>query len=528
MSRKMRLYPSLFAYLNESPVPLETLLNARDRPIIALDPEEELSAPSFLIPISDRIYEIAFPYLKTTDIRQHPKQLKYVFNLKVSGHIYNLHITDEVLDADTIKDTQEVSEWETILGERLDNTTSHLIRILVGAFANIFDTHQSKKPTIIVSRLQQKIDQFNIDEANIPIVISLERRYQLRRKLEAIASHLRHQLRRQAELMPLGRIQEMDSYCLRDYIRRPGSTPAEKAGAKQQLMGIQRYQDFNTAENKFLLYFSKNLYFNCYQYQRSGSNQYIEEIRKFSLTIDLFKQQPVVKEIQDGRYQFTKPNYVLQQNPIYRSFYQAYLEYIQKRYEKERLWSFRNYLLADSVYLFLTAALVRFQSIGFDANLKITGTSVPEQGRYIEKGENISVKVFLQNQVYVFALKKPLEQLQSNLLLTVEIHQLDSNNLEFQQLVFPIWVFWYRPKDQAIAQINRYLQNLSNLQNTKLGWVFYLQTPPNQSSPQGIIESFNESKLRVVQLPDPINTQGLSSTINLMTRLIKKAVDFPV
>lgn len=140
--------------------------------------------------------------------------------------------------------------------------------------------------------------------------------------------------------MPVGRIQEMDAYCLRDYIRRPGQTAAEKAGAKQELIGIQRYQNFNTAENKFLLYFSQILHLGYYRYERSGARQYRGEIQKFRLVIDLFKQQPVVQGIQDRQYQFTKPNYVLQQNPIYRSFYQAYLEYIQKRYEKERLWLF--------------------------------------------------------------------------------------------------------------------------------------------------------------------------------------------
>lgn len=523
----MKLYSSLFAYLNQSqPVSQETVLQASDRPIIVLESEEELSEQSFLIPLAARVYEVAFPYLKTTDIKPDNPQLEYVFNLRVSGHIYNLHITDEVLDDETIKDEQEVGEWEDILGELLDNTTSNLIRILVGALANIFNSQPSKEQTILVGCLQQKLDTFNVDEANIPLVISLERRYQLRRKLEVIASNLRHQLRRQAELMPLARIQEMDTYCLRDYIRRPGSTPAEKAGAKQQLMGIQRYQDFNTAENKFLVYFSKILALNCYQYQRSQSNQYIAEVKKIRLTIDLFKQQPVVKQIQDRQYQFTKPNYVLQQNPIYRSFYQAYLDYIQKKYEKERLWSFRNYLFSDAVYICLTAALLGFKSIGLDAKLQITGNNIPEQGRYIKKGQSIAVKVFLQNQVYVFALQKPLDKLQSDWLLTIEIHQLDSPNLEIQQLAFPIWVFWYRPSHEIIAQINRYLDNLRNYHNTKLGLVFYLQKPPNQSSTKGNIESYSDKKLLVVQLPDP--TQGFSRTVALMTHLIKKAVKFPL
>ncbi len=518
----MRLYPSLFAYLNESqPVPQNTLLQARDRPIIALDPEEDLSAQSCLIPIDDTVYEIAFPYLKPTDIEHHHNQLEYVLKISINGLSYNLRVTDEVLDLGAIKEEKELPEWESILGERLDNKTALLIGLFVGMFTNLFGYQKTRQPTILLTQLQEKLDQVNVDEANLPIVISLERRYQLCRKLEAIASKLRHQLRRQAELMPLGRIQEMDAYCLRDYIRRPGVTAAQKAGAKQQLMGIQRYQDFHTAENKFLVYFSQILHLNCYQYERSNANQHQAEVDKFRLVIDLFKQQPVVEGIQDRQYQFTKPNYVLQQNPVYRSFYQAYLEYIQKRFEKERIWSFRNQLFADTIYICLTAALLQFQGIGVDSTLSIAGSNISEQGRYIQDGVSINVRVFLQNQVYVFGLNKSTNKLLGDWLLTVEIHQLDLTELETKKLDFPIWVFWYRPNDEALFQLHKYLQRL-NLTN---GFVFYLQIPPSNLSPEGRKQSSSETKLLLCQLPDPITAQGFSSTVAFMAKLIKLLVE---
>lgn len=281
------------------------------------------------------------------------------------------------------------------------------------------------------------------------------------------------------------------------------------------------YQDFNTAENKFLVYFSQILHLNCYQYERSNAKQYQAEVDKFRLVIDLFKQQPVVEQIQDRQYQFTKPNYVLQQNPVYRSFYQAYLEYIQKRFENERIWSFRNQLLADTIYICLTAALLRFQGIGIDSTLSIAGSSISEQGRYIQHGVSINVRVFLQNQVYVFGLIKSTNKLLGDWLLTVEIHQLDLTELETKKLDFPIWVFWYRPNDEAIAQLNKYLQKL----NFKSGFVFYLQVPPSNLSPRGTIQSFPEAKLLLCQLPDPITAQGFSSTVALMARLIKSVVE---
>ncbi len=551
----MRLYPSLFAYLNNCQhVPESTLLHASDRPIIALDSQEDFSGQPFLIPLGDGVYEIAFPYLKPRDIGHHDHQLEYIFNLSISSQLYRLRVTDEVLDLDTIKEENELQEWENKLGKRLDSTAALLIRLGVGMFTSFFGYQKTRQPTILLTQLQEKLDKVKVDEANLPIVISLERRYQLRRKLEAIASKLRYQLRRQAELMPVGRIQEMDSYCLRDYIRRPGITAVEKAGAKQELMAIQRYQDYNTPENKFLVHFSQILYFNCYRYERSSATQHRVEVQKFRLVIDLFKQQPVVQKIKDRQYQFTKPNYVLQQNPIYRSFYLAYLEYLHKRDEKERIWSFRNQLLADTVYICLTAALLRFEGIGVDALSSIPGSKSPDKGRFIEVGSSIKARIFLQNQVYVFSLSKPFKkhgsggkrgssgvcsinngwcaasgvafkELLSDWLLTWEIHQLDSKELETKRFTLPLWVFWYRPNDQAIAQLYRYLQEQQYFQK---GLVFYLQVPPNSSSPVGKIQSFSNGKLLLCQIPDPITAQGFSNTVAFMAHVIKSAVESPV
>lgn len=231
-----------------------------------------------------------------------------------------MRVADEVLDAAAIESEEQLNEWSEKLGNRLDNQVTRLLQITLGLFTDIFGGQSE----IHLLQLPYKLAQVNVAEATKPLIISLEERYELQRKLEAIAPKLRHQLRRQAELMAVGRIQEMDGSCLRDYIRRPGRTAAEKAGSKQELMGIQRYQDYNTAENKFLVYFTeKILHLECYRYEKSGATQYQQQVRRFRHYIDNFKQHPAVQSIQASRYHFTQPNYVLQQNPIYSSFYRA-------------------------------------------------------------------------------------------------------------------------------------------------------------------------------------------------------------
>lgn len=512
----MKVYSSLFAYLNNN-CESKTRLQARDRPVVYFD-SPEASSHSLLIPISDHSYEFGFPYLTPLAVSS-TKQLQCFLNLAV-GEAYNLYITDEVLDLDTIQKEADLELWEEELGERLDDTITQLIRVLVGIFASLFS---DTKPQVYVTQISRKLEQFCIEEANLPLVVSLDRRYQLRRKLEAIAAKLRHQLRRKAELMPLGRIQEMDAYCLRDYIRRPGFTAAEKAGAKQELMGIQRYQDYNTGENKFIVYFSQILYSSCYQYHRSGASQYHQELKKFTSAINTFKQQPIVQEIQNRQYQFTKPNYVLQQNPTYRSFYQAYIDFIQKRYEKKRLWQFRNQLLHNAFITYLVAALLRFQGVNVDAKTQLLGKLTPDHGCYLQKESQLTFKVFLQNIVYLFKIKTSVDQpFTCDCLLQVEIHELNTHSLDFKEILLPIWVFWYRPTDEAIAQANIYLERMNQV-NLKLGMLVYLQTPPNVSSPIGKIERYSQA-MWLCQLPNPIAAQGFSSTIEFIADLIKQAV----
>ncbi|MBA3921093.1 MAG: hypothetical protein H0X31_05025, partial [Nostocaceae cyanobacterium] len=150
----MRLYKSLFAYLsNCQPVAEGTLLRVCDRPIIALDPQEQVTANPFLIPFREQVYEIAFPYLKPTDINCELNNLEYIFDLTICGESHKLRVADEVLDLDTINEENELLEWEQKLEKRLDNTATLLIKLFIGMFAIIFEDRKTRQPTILISQL---------------------------------------------------------------------------------------------------------------------------------------------------------------------------------------------------------------------------------------------------------------------------------------------------------------------------------------------------------------------------------------
>ena len=388
--------------------------------------------------------------------------------------------------------------------------------------------HQGNTASVNLNYLPKYLSQFDIVEASLPIVISLEKQYKISRKLRTITPKLRHQLRRKAELMSIGRIQEMDSYCLRDYIRRPGHSPEEKAGAKQQLMGVKREQNYNTVENKFLIYFAgRLLHLECFRYEKSNGTADRDYVRKLRQTIDLFNQSPLIQNISVRHFKLTKPNYVLLQNPIYNSFYRAYQDYIGRRSQKQRLWSYRNNLLKDTVYLCLTAALLRFQGVNLKPLANLEVRTSPEYGNYILSDKKpVSISVFLQDFVYEFRLDKTSDLTRGDYYLTIELHDLKSYDLTTRIESFPIWIFWYKPSKDIIEDANNYINSDRN--NYSLGILIYLETSPNKA--KFLAEAEQEFKkvttkrnnILLRQIPNPLESQSFTNIADLLARKIIK------
>jgi hypothetical protein len=476
----VKIYQNLFAYLNGDSLEVEnTVLQGCDRPILIIDSDVKNSV---LIQHSQNIYEIGFPYLKPTDLEQHDDRCQTELKIEIDDLEYLLFVTDEVIDAEAIEDETQLKEWLGTPKEKQLNTS---IGVLLQNFNGLFNNKnlwrllQKDNAGINLHYLPRYLSRFDVNEASLPLVVSLENQYELSRKLRTITPRLRHQLRRKAELISISRIQEMDSYCLRDYIRRPGRSPEEKAGAKQQLMGVKREQNYNTVENKFLIYFAgRLLHLECFRYEQNKVKAHLESVKKLRQTIDVFNQSPLIKNISVRHFRLSKPNYVLLQNPIYNSFYRAYQDYIYRRSQKQRLWSYRNNLLGDTVYLCLTATLLQFQGVNLNplSNLKVRTS--PEEGNYIDSDNcSVSIPVFLQDLVYDFKLSKNSDLTKGDYSLTIELHDLKSSDLTIKTETFPIWIFWYKPSEEIINSANNYIAK--SFHDYSLGILLYLEESPN-------------------------------------------------
>ena len=523
----MKLYHNLFAYLNQTSDEV-AILAASDRPILVLNSQEILKDNNpLLIKRGDSVYEVGFPYINPTDLAHQSRQLLAEIALIVSGEHKSIKISDQVIDQGAIEDEKKLEEWgNSDLGKNIDKSVGLLLQIfnnLLGG-SHIWHKKQGNSARVYVTNLNKHLAKFNFATASLPLIVTLERRYELTRKLREITPKLRYQLRRQAELVPLGRIQEMDSYCLRDYTRRPGRNPEEKAGSRQELMAIQRHLDYNTLENQFLVYFAaKILHFECFCYEEDGNQASLEVIKKLRQTIDIFKKQPTVKNIYCNYFKLNKPNYVLQQNQIYSSFYRAYLDYVYKRTEKQNLWSFRNALWGDVVYLCLVAALLSFQGVLLEPLVYLQSRTSPDQGNYLYPNPNkpTTVKVVLPEVVYELRLEKNTHLALGDYCLSVEIHNLYSKELTTVKKFFPLWIFWYQPTEKVISAAQEYMKKKGNYQST--GILIYLQTPPNVGVANCVLNKTSD-KLWLVQIANPLAIENFQEIVKFLAVAVIKAL----
>ncbi|MFM6191380.1 DUF2357 domain-containing protein [Planktothrix sp.] len=514
----MKLYSSIFDYLNQQrEVSIDHLFEAKDRPYLVLETDDILSRCPMLIDQTNQVYEIGFPWLNPTDLKHNNCQLETQLNLEINLQLSVLKIRGEVLDRATIEEDKQLEECKDKLGDRLDDKVAQLLQIFTGLCEKIFTEKVGKNQKVRVLELPEKFQQFQTADAVKPLIIALLNKYNLDKNLQIISPKLRQQLRRKAELMPVGKIQEMDAYCLRDYTRRPGLTAAEKAGSRQELMGIKRHQDYNTPENQFLIYFAGQVL-----YRESNLYKIYPECEKFYQTIKQFRQQPTVQPILKTLHRFKpgKPNYVLLQNPIYHGFYQAYLDYLAKRSEKEKLWTFRNQLLKDVIYLAFTATFLQFQDSYVEPLSYLTGSLSPKQGQYLNHHDQFfpKIRVFLRDKVYVFQIQKSRNIKLGDYLMTVEVHDLKTSELKVKKLRFPIWIFWYFPSQEIRKQAASYIKRLSDIESAI---ILYLHDPPNSALEKGKIQRITNQKIWVCQIPDPMLASGFEQTLQLISILIK-------
>ena len=162
----------------------------------------------------------------------------------------------------------------------------------------------------------------------------------------------RRMLVRQREPVPVGRVQELDSVCLRDLIRRPGRTVLEKAGARQEILAITRRETVDTAENRVMRAFIQLCQHRARAYERENGRarehprvRTVVDLRSNCERLEVWSPLSAVGRLVG----VPRPNYVLQKD---RRYHPLWVQYDKLRREEEavdNIWSWGRKLWAEFV-----------------------------------------------------------------------------------------------------------------------------------------------------------------------------------
>ena len=167
-----------------------------------------------------------------------------------------------------------------------------------------------------------------------------------------VCARPRRMLVRQREATPIGRVQELDQICLRDLIRRPGRTILEKAGDRQEILGITRRETVDTAENRIIRDFLRLCQHRARAYERENGSfrehpkvRKVADLRRDCERLDLWS--PIASA---GRLVgIPRPNYVLQKDRRYHPLWVQYDKLRKEEEEVDNVWAWGRRLWAEFI-----------------------------------------------------------------------------------------------------------------------------------------------------------------------------------
>lgn len=181
-----------------------------------------------------------------------------------------------------------------------------------------------------------------------------------------IAEHPRRLLNRRRELVPLSRVQELDTQCMAWLSRQPGTTLAERAGGRQRILALSRYENRNTLENRVFRDLLERTVAASREYLdlnrgRSDSStsrgsvrssvvrQYGRECHRLSAAL---ADEGVPRVVQ-----VETPNYVLQHDNRYQHVWTAWQEIISRERAMDDLWRWQRRSWAEFCKTVVAVAL---------------------------------------------------------------------------------------------------------------------------------------------------------------------------
>ena len=210
------------------------------------------------------------------------------------------------------------------------------------------------------------------EQPRMDVIVRIAQEFE--KPLVRLAEAPRRILRRERSMTGLGSVQEIDDACLEWLVRQPGRTPVQKAGPRQEMLAVIRYESYDTLENRVLKDFLRR----C----RDAADLYVDQSRKYSGT----ERYELVARFRDrckgllaleqwagvsGLHGIPQPNYVLQHDRSYRELWKWYLQLVHRERQTDEAWRWQRRLWAEMIRLGVGAAIYELATAEAGKNAEV-------------------------------------------------------------------------------------------------------------------------------------------------------------
>jgi len=197
----------------------------------------------------------------------------------------------------------------------------------------------------------------NEGQARKPLIVKLAE-HQLY-PLREIARGAKRVLRRRRDMERLSKAREFDKASLIRIAQMPGRTIAEKAGPRQRIPAIRRFESTDTLENRVVEHFCRLAQ---QEWRRTQANSrtklgadWVQVASTFSRFCGRVRQHEDFVDLPKLKSPCVVPNYTLEQNSNYRAIWIGYNDLLKREEEREICWAWVRRLFLNRALVFASA-----------------------------------------------------------------------------------------------------------------------------------------------------------------------------
>ncbi|MFV1968429.1 MAG: DUF2357 domain-containing protein, partial [Pirellulaceae bacterium] len=255
----------------------------------------------------------------------------------------------------------------------------------------IHDPWNRRAAGLVAPRVDRALEEWKQNRENEPrlaVIVEIARKHES--LIKSICQRPRRVLARSRQVIGLGRIQEIDSACLRWLARQPGRSVAERAGVRQRVMGIVRLESAETPENRVAKDFLKRAITACGRYQREyrdfpADHPRVKLVARFRRVL---KEWQLNSEIAGVRplVGLAQPNYVLQHDSRYRILWREYVKLVREQTAEDDLWRWQHRAWSEVCSVAAQTILAGWCDVGSALRSEIWLHSEQTAGRFVSPG----------------------------------------------------------------------------------------------------------------------------------------------